>query len=272
MSERKVVLYMAAQLNQGDSLHGSQSHNSHHHSQHHSHHHHTEEKEKKRGLSFYLWIAALCMFALSLLVMVFYTAHKFIPFVRSVLYYHKLNTSTLSYIALRLLMVALPAALLFPSKFYYRKENRFDKPKLLSIILNLTALFYFIGMVADIVTYNVLGGYVDDGTDPIMLKLLWNNTGLRAVGFCMVQGIMYLIISKKIRTHKKTVFWLLFTTFALSAVMPIAENYFSNNMFSPAWYTWFYKNIYFYVSELLMLVGFGISMSKRSVWSRAIWH
>lgn len=238
----------------------------HHHHHHHSHHSAAADKKDPR---FYVRIAILCIFVCSVLVYVPYVAHKFLPFLRSVSYYHKINVSSICYIALRICLMALPIILALPGLLY---KEYMEKPKLIGKCLGLISFFYFTGMVADIVTYNVIGGYVDDGSDPIMLKLLWNNTDTVGIFFCGVQGALYLILSKMLRGHKKNIVIMFFITFAAGALMPFAYAWYTHTIFSQAWYVWFYKNIYFYISQAITFIGLLLSATSRWLWSSAFWH
>lgn len=238
----------------------------HHHHHHHSHEHTASEKKDPR---FYIRIAILCIFALAVLVYIPYIAHKFLPFIRSVSYYHKFNVSSICYILLRICLMTLPIILALPGLLY---SEYMDKPKLIGKCLGLISFFYFTGMIADIVTYNVIGGYVDDGSDPIMLKLLWNSADTVGITFCGVQGALYLILSKMLRGHKKNIVIMFFITFAASILMPLAYGWLNHTMFTSTWYVWFYKNIYFYISQAVTLIGLLLSASSRYLWSSAFWH
>lgn len=237
-----------------------------HHHHHHSHQSSTSEQKDPRV---YVRIAILCIFALAVLIFIPYIAHKFLPFLRSVSYHHKFNVSSICYILLRICLIALPIILALPGLLY---SEFMDKPKLIGKCLGLISFFYFTGMVADIMTYNIIGGYVDDGSDPIMLKLLWNNAGTAGIFFCGVQGVLYLILSKMLRGHKKNIVIMFFITFAAGALMPFAYALYTHTMFTESWYVWFYKNIYFYASQAVTLVGLLLSASSRYQWSYAFWH
>lgn len=163
----------------------------------------------------------------------------------------------------------LPVVLFVPSLAY---NDYMDKPKMIAKILSLVSFFYYAGMVADIITYNVVGGYVDDGSDPILLKLLWNNIGMMGILFCFIQGTLYLILSKMLRGHKKTVVIMFAVTFIVGAVMPLAYDLYRGVIFTESWYTWFYKNIYFYISQAILLIALIIAASSRWLWSSAFWH
>ena len=241
------------------------AHESSHSSHHHHHHHHSSEPEKKQ-LKHYLRIVILCLFAAAVLVMIPYIAHKFLPFIKSISFYHKINISSICYLALRVCLMAIPFVLAVPAVFY---KEYIEKAAIISKLLSLTSFFFFTGMVADILTYNVLGGYVDDGSDPIMLKLLWNNTGLAGVGFCFIEGVIYLILSKKVKGHKKDIVILFALAFVLGAVMPLAYMMRTGTLGGSGWSVWFSKNIYFFISQGLTLIGLIIAGTSRWLWSSA---
>ncbi len=238
-------------------------HSSHSHS---SHSHSSAQKQQSRKI---MRICILGIFFLSILVMIPYIAHKLFPFITSILAYHKINVSSICYTLLRFCMLLLPLFLIAPA-FLYREH--IEKPNLIGKLLSVTSFLFFFGMIADIFSYNILNNYVDTGDDPIMLKLLWNNIDLPGVIFCFIQGALYLILSKSLRGHKKNIVILFAVTFLAGIIMPISYMAIKGTLFTGYWDTWFSKNIYFYISQLLMLIGLILAASSRYMWSLIFWN
>lgn len=236
-----------------------------------SHHHHKQTDPAQERKRFYSRLAAMIFFALAVVMLIPYIVTEFIPFIRAVTsqQHQKVNVSTICYIALRISMMLIPIAIAFPGMFY---KEFVDKLSLVGKILGITSFLFFAGMVADVFAYNALGGYVDIGEDPIMLKMLWGETSLVSVAFCFVQGVLYLLLSKKLRDHKKNVVILFTLAFVLYIAMPIVRMLISGTeFFTPAWNVWFFKNIWFSLSNLFLLIGLIIASTSRWLWATVFW-
>lgn len=234
-----------------------------HTSHHHSHGHHRSKSQR------ILRYVILALFVLSVLVMIPYVAHKLLPFIRSVLLHKKVNISSLCYIALRFALVLFPLVLALPGVFY---SDFIKKQNLIAKFMNVISFLYFASTVADIFSYNILADYVDTGTDPIMLKLLWNDISLVGVAFSLIEGVLWLITSHTITGHKKTVKYMFLLTLGFGIVAPYLFALATHTMGDAAWSVWFSKNIYFHVSQIIMLIGLFIAASSRWLWSSAFWH
>ena len=212
--------------------------------------------------------AANTFFVLSFVVLLVYVVHRFMPFMKSISFYHRINVSSITYMILRIVMILMPFVFFFPSSVY---KQFIHKTTLISYVYGLASFLFFFGMVADVFSYNLLGGYVDDGSDPILLKLFWNVTDKSGVFLCLGMGICYLLMSKKITGHKKTVVLIHIATFILYCIIPLIMTVLNGTIGTEDWYMWFGKNIYFFISNLLMLVAFFISASSRWVWGTVVW-
>lgn len=230
-----------------------------------THHHHSGKKQ----LPQYMRILLMGVFLLAFFAFIPYLPHKFVPFLRSIAANHKINVSTISYTALRIALMIVPLVFAVPG-FIYREY--IEKPKLISRWLNIVSFLYFVGMVADIITYNVIGSYVDDGSDPIMLKLLWNNAGTMAILFCMIQGVLYLIMSKMMSGHKKPIVMLYAMIVASNIAMPLLYDVLRHALFNRSWNVWYAKNVYFFISQIITLAGLIFAGTSRKRWSAAIWN
>lgn len=233
--------------------------------EHHHYHRSVEQKKKDKKIKSY----ALFFIILGLVALIPYLALEFFPFITSIQAHHKVNITTMCYTALRLLLVLIPVAIVLPSKVY---RIGIEKVRLLGNLFALISLFFFCGMVADILSYNIFAGYVDTGEDPIMIKMLLGYTGVEGILFCFVQGAFYLLLSKKIKGHKKDIVLLLagayITYFALPLLMMLIKDV---PFFTKEWYIWLGKNAYLWVSNVFVLVGLVIATSSRRVWSEIIW-
>ena len=212
---------------------------------------------------------AVTMLWLAIVVFLVYAVHRFFPFLKSISFYHKINVSSITYILLRIFSFLIPLGLVFPSEWYSRYIS---KVHLVSNFYSIVSFFYFFGMVADVFSYNLLGGYVDDGSDPILMKLLWNVTDKSGVIYCFLMGLLNLIMSKKFEGHKKDVVILQAMIFTVYCIVPIAASVISGEVFSKDWYTWFGKNIYIYIYNLLILLGYAVSATSRQVWGKVIYR
>lgn len=232
-------------------------------------HHHTKEeviKINRRRKN--MRTAANVFFILAFVVLLVYIVHRFMPFMKSISFYHRINVSSITYMILRVMMILMPLAFFLPSSIY---KQFIHKTTLISYIYGLASFLFFFGMIADVFSYNLLGGYVDDGSDPILLKLFWNVTDKSGVFLCLAMGICYLLMSKKITGHKKTVVWIHVATFVVYCIVPVVMSVVTGSTNDESWGTWFGKNIYFFISNFLMLIGFLISASSRWVWGTVIW-
>lgn len=236
-----------------------------HHRSHRHHHSLKHETKLQRTLRYTI----LVLFCLAVAVMIPYFAHKFCPFIKSVMVHRKVNISSICYIALRFLLMIFPLSLALPALIY---NDYIQKPNLIAKLMNLVAFFFFASTVADIFSYNVLSNYVDDGSDPIMLKLLWNDISLVAVAFSLIEGTLWLITSRLLTGHKKHVKYMFLLTIGFGIIAPYAYMYMTHQLFTPAYHVWFSKNIYFQISQLLTLIGLFIAASSRWLWSSAFWH
>lgn len=230
------------------------------------HHHRDPEKIKKdKKIKFF----ALLMMVFSMIVLVPYLALEFFPFTTSIYAHSKVNISTMCYMALRIMLVLMPVAVVLPSRAY---KNMTDKINLLGKMLTITSFFFFCGMVADIMSYNIFGGYIDTGRDPIMIKMLCGYVGAGGVFYCFVQGVFYLLLSKKIKGHKKDVVLLLAGAYITYILIPILLMLIVKvPFFTKDWYTWFNKNVYLWISNAFFLIGLLIATKSRYVWSEIVW-
>ena len=211
---------------------------------------------------------ALAMFWLAVLSMIFYIVIKFFPFLKSISFYKKINVSSITYILIRVAQILIPIVFVLPCDWY---KQYIGKITLISYLYSIASFFLFFGMVADVFSYNLLGGYVDDGSNPILLKLLWNVTDKSGVVYCLIAGILYLLMSKKIAGHKKDVVIIQALTFVSICILPLLASIISGNILTDSWYLWFGKNIYIFISNLFMLIGFILSSTSRWVWGTVIW-
>ena len=212
---------------------------------------------------------AITMIWMAVAVFVVYAVHRFFPFLKSISFYHKINVSSITYILLRIFSFLIPLGLVFPSEWYSRYIR---KTRLISDFYSIVSFLYFFGMVADVFSYNLLGGYVDDGSDPILMKLLWNVTDKSGVVYCFLMGLLNLMMSKKLEGHKKDVVILQALIFTVYCIVPIVASVISGEIFSEAWYTWFGKNIYIFIYNLFLLLGYAISATARYIWGRVIYR
>ena len=232
----------------------------------HHHNHRDPEKEKKEKKLKYF---ATMFFVLGVVALIPYLASELLPFITSIQAHNKINISTICYTLLRTMLVATPVVITLPSKVY---KTTIDKINLLGKVFAFVSFFFFCGMVADIMSYNIFGGYVDMGGDPIMIKMLCGYVGMGAIAFCFVQGVFYLLLSKKIKGHKKDVVLLFAGAYVTYLVLPFVLMAINDvPMFTKDWYTWFGKNVYLWLSNLFMLTGLIIATGSRRVWSELIW-
>ncbi len=212
--------------------------------------------------------AALAMFWIAVATMALYLVIKFFPFLKSVSFYRKINVSSITYILLRIVQCLIPVLFVLPHDWY---KQYISKMTLISYLYSVGSFLFLFGMVADVFSYNLLGGYVDDGSDPILLKLLWNVTDKSGVLYCLITGILYLLMSKKIAGHKKDVVILQVLIFASICLIPLIASFINGSVLSESWYLWFGKNIYIFIANLLMLAGFSLSATSRWVWGTVVW-
>ncbi|MBQ7793448.1 MAG: hypothetical protein IJ366_02905 [Clostridia bacterium] len=233
---------------------------------HHHHHHHSIEKERKNKK---IKRIVRVLFVVALVMLIPYLAIEFFPFVRSIFAHNKINMSTVCYTFLRIALLGIPIIITMPSKPY---KKWIEKTDLLSKWFAVTSFLFFTGLVADIMSYNIFGGYEDLGEDPVMLKMLWGNIGINGLVFCFVQGLGYLFLWKKIKSHKKDVVLLFAATYALYLIMPFAFMIITHIPFgTDAWHIWFDKNIWFYISNVFFLAGLIVCATTRRAWSEIIW-
>ncbi len=232
------------------------------------HHHRTRSPEKEaRDRALKRWARILLI--VSIVALIPYLASQLLPFMRSIEAHRKINLSSACYTVLRVMLVAMPIAVALPSKLY---REYVEKVKLLSKILTVISFLFFAGMVADIMTYNVLGGYEDIGDDPIMIKMLWGGIGLEGIVFCFIQGVFYLLLSKNIKGHKKDVVLLLAGAYTAYILLPFAHMLIKGTeFFTEQWYVWFFKNVYLWISNAFLLAGLVVATRSRRVWSELIW-
>lgn len=233
--------------------------------EHHHYHENPEKKKRERRLKGFVYT----FFILALLLLIPYLATEFLPFITSIRVHNKVNFSTMCYVFLRIILVLIPIALAMPSKPY---RAHIEKINLLSKMFSLASFFFFCGLVADIMTYNIFGDYVDVGSDPIMIKMLFGCTDISGVAFCFIQGVLYLILSKKIKEHKKGVVIITALAYITYLVMPFTGMIIKNTtFFTRDWYTWFNKNVYLWAANLFVLAGLTTAAQSRRVWSEIIW-
>ncbi len=235
----------------------------------HHHHHHRSIEEQRREKA--LKIFARILFMAAVLTFVPYLAIEFFPFLKSVYVHHKINMTTMSYILLRIALMGIPMIVAAPEKLYQELIS-LKKIDLLSRWFAVTSFLFFTGLVVDIMSYNIFGGYEDLGDDPIMIKMLWGDIGLNGLIFCFLQGTGYFILWKKIKKHKKTVVITFAVTYALYMLCPIIYGIFENDLlYSQGRQTWFFKNIWFFISNALLVSGIAVAALKRRIWGELIW-
>ncbi|MBQ8636507.1 MAG: hypothetical protein IJ423_00740 [Clostridia bacterium] len=230
-------------------------------------HYHTSIDKKKEDKK--IKSRALLFLILGLIALVPYLSLELFPFITSIYAHHKINISTMCYTALRLLLVITPVAITLPSKVY---KTKIEKVNLLGKLFAVVSFFFFCGMVADIMSYNIFGGYVDTGKDPIMMKMLLGHIGVGGIIFCFVQGVFYLLLSKKIKGHKRDIVLLFAGTYITYFALPLLMMLITDvPFFTKEWYVWLGKNAYLWVSNVFVLVGLIIASSSRRLWSEIIW-
>lgn len=233
-----------------------------------AHHHHSANPEKRKRER-RLKAITYTFFFMALLMLIPYLATEFLPFITSIRAHGKVNFSTMCYTFLRIMLVLIPVVLTMPSKPY---KAHIEKTNLLSKVFSLTSFLFFCGLVADILTYNIFGDYVDVGSDPIMIKMLFGCTDISGVAFCFVQGVFYLLLSKKIKEHKKDVVILTALAYITYIVMPFAGMIVNHTVFfTRDWYTWFNKNLWLWAANFFVLAGLISAAQSRRTWSEIIW-
>ncbi len=239
---------------------------------HSTHKHHRERTPEEKGRDLTLEIISKGLIALAVILWIPYLAIEFIPFIRSAMEYEKINLSTMSYSALRVMLVLVPIIMIVPEKLYFKVMN-LKKIKLLSRWFIGIAFFFFTGVVVDIMSYNVFGGYQDFGEDPIYIKMLWGSVSLWGITFCVLQCICYLVLWRKINGHKKQAVIAFAVTYALYMILPILSGVLTGADFTVnPWNIWLSKNIWFFLTNALVLAGLIVSAQSRRVWSSLIWR
>ncbi|MEE0944343.1 MAG: hypothetical protein UIM24_02680 [Clostridia bacterium] len=232
----------------------------------HHHNHRDPEKDKKEKK---LKLYALIFFGLGIVALIPYLALELFPFVTSIQAHHKINISTVCYTLLRLMLVVIPVVIILPSRVY---RSKIEKTNLLGKVFALVSFFFFFGMVADIMSYNIFGGYADFGNDPVMIKMLCGYIGIGGIVFCFLQGVFYLLLSKKINGHKKDVVLLFAIAYLTYLVLPFVLMSINDiQLFTKDWYTWFGKNVFLWLSNMFVLVGLIIATGSRRMWGQLIW-
>lgn len=231
------------------------------------HHYHRDPEKKKREKR--IRCCSMMFLILAIIILIPYLAIEFFPFITSIQAHHKINFSTMCYTFLRATFVLMPIVIVLPSKPY---KDFIEKISLIEKMLALTSFFFFTGLVADIMSYNIFGGYIDVGEDPVMIKMLYGHIGITGIVMCFIEGFLYLLLSKKVKQHKKDVVILFATAYAVYLIAPFICQLINNVPFyTKDWYTWFNKNIYIWISNIFTVVGLAIATKSRRVWSEILW-
>ncbi|MBS7297898.1 MAG: hypothetical protein KIG65_02315 [Eubacteriales bacterium] len=234
--------------------------------EHHHYHGDTEKKKREKKIKY----CSMTFLILAIIMLIPYLAMEFFPFITSIQAHKKINLSTMCYTFLRITLVLMPIVIAAPSKMYMQF---IEKIKLIGKLLSLTSFFFFCGLVADIMSYNIFGGYIDVGEDPIMIKMLYGQVGITGIVLCFIEGVLYLLLSKIIKQHKKDVVILFAVTYAVNLIAPFVCLIINDvPFFTKDWYTWFNKNIFIWITNLLTVIGLAIATKSRRVWSEIVWR
>ena len=233
-------------------------------------HHHHHEKVFGKSTSEMKKIVR-CLFYAACLVSASWLVLQMFPFIKSVLYYNKINASSIIYLLLSFAMMVFPVAFVIPSKLY---KDYISKLQLLKSVSFAISILFFASALVDIMVYNILSGYIDEGQNPIVVKLLWNNVSYPGIIFCLVEGYFYLKVSTLIKGHKNDVFKVYLMAVVLYLLMPLVFQAFTARgaFFTPAWNKWFIRNLYFYINQLITLFAIYIASRSRHLWAACVWH
>lgn len=235
------------------------------------HHNHNRRSPKEIKKEKILKNTARLLLISAVLVLIPYLVIELYPFLKLIYVNRQINMTTICYTLLRGALLGIPILVVTPESFY-KKYVPFSKIDLLSKWFALTSLLYFTGLVADIISYNVFGGYEDLGNDPVLIKMLWGNIGINGLLFCALQCAGYLVLWKIIKKHKKDVVIAFATVYALYLLCPIIHGFVTYDLLaSQGRQEWLDKNIWFFISNALLVTGIAVAAKKRSIWSELIW-
>lgn len=236
--------------------------------EHHHHHHHEKvfgrRTAEAKKIVYALAYAASAVSAVWLVLQMF-------PFIKSMLYYHQINAASILYLLLGFALMVLPATVIIPTKLY---KDYISKLQLIKSVFMAISILFFASAIVDILVYNILGGYVDEGESPIVIKLLWNNVSYPGIIFSLVEGYLYLKVASLIKGHKADVCKVYFTAIIFYILAPLVFQAFTvrDTFFTPNWNKWFLRNLYFYLNQILTWFMIFVASRSRHLWASCIWH
>ncbi len=216
---------------------------------------------------------------------ILYTRYVFFDFILSLTYYLKLNIPSIAYALLRIMVILCPLILLTPTA---RRIKRVTKLRVIYFIIGVcyllgnTWIFYFLASnpVSSLLDINRL--ITEQYNNGLVLNyLVWNCYTLWGILFSTVQGVLYIILSKKIAEHRKPALKLNGLILLLAICIPFlyslldpALNNMDPGIRQQIYITstmWIRKDIFILLSQIFIYLTLLLAGSSRHDWNDFLW-
>ncbi len=202
-----------------------------------------------------------------------YVKYVFFDFILSLIYFLKINVPSIAYTVLRITAILCPLILVTP---FSREINRVLKFRVMYFIMGIcyllgnTWVIYFLIKNPFSALFDINQLILVQRSDALVLNyLVWNCITVWSLLFSTVQGILYLILSKKIAGHRKEVLILNGIIIAISIFLPIVYSLFDPTL---SYIDWIRKDIFVLLSQLFVFLALILAATDRIDWGNFLWE
>ena len=201
----------------------------------------------------------LCAIIICLLFL--YT--QMLPFVNAAIALDYINGQTISYTLYSLLLLILPATMLFGFPYILKAHA-------LRIIFYSIAAIIVIGTVSDLIMYKFFIGYTFAEGNTVFVNIMWNMPNIWGALFSFVIAALYVLLGKWIKRARRLPYLIFICIFVLSAALPFLITYFSSASLPRA--SWLQKALFIIPEQFLILLSLTVCSSSRQLWNLHVWH
>ena len=200
---------------------------------------------------------------MSVIVGILFYYFKMTPFVSAAITLGYVNGQTLSYALFALLLIALPAVLLFQFKYA-------NKGAVLRYIFYSFAAVIMLGTISDIIKYNGFINYTYIEGDAVFVNLMWNIPNMFGVIISIIISALYFFLGKQIKRSRTNSYILYVAVFIMSHAPAFLYSLMSTGSLPRN--AFLQKDLYVMLAQLLLFISLSIAATSRSIWQKQIWQ
>lgn len=198
----------------------------------------------------------------ALLVNLYFLYSQMFSFVYAAIILGYVNGQTVSFTIYTLLLFCLPLVLLL-------SRVRPSKPQILRILFYCFAAVIMAGTICDLVTYNFFNDYSFKEGDTVFVNIMWNMPDLWGALFSLVISVLYFNLGIWIKRRRTISLWIYLSIFILTCIVPFLYTFLASGTLPRI--TWMQKALFLSIEQFLILLGFSVCASSRTLWAKHLW-